>query len=234
MGRHRIDRGERDSRLHCRGDGWVAGSAWNVSVKGKRMKMEVIENGRSVPKELHSAVLIGASERFHARYDATRLARRLERAEHLPVERRSVARAMLAVETRIVEAYWVLGLSTSNPLPRESSRNGIGYLFEQSDQDARYSDAASQNWQSVIPRPPVPSGREIDDADLALEWIRLLSREQAEIVSSGARSKRGDVNRRVNWIRVRAQMPKFLEWSAQRLRRSYADGIRQLAAQVTL
>lgn len=149
-------------------------------------------------------------------------------------QRRSVERAIHAIEERLVKAFWVLGRSTSNPCPITPARHGLGYLFERADQEARYQDAAGQNWESVSPRAPLPSGREIDASDVALDWLQLLDRERAEIVSAGARSKRGDVDRRVNWIRVRLQLPQFSEWSASRLRRAYQSGLSHIAAEVML
>lgn len=190
------------------------------------MKFAYELNGRPVPPEQGKALVLAAFGAMTPRETV----RRSHRPE--TTERRSVAQAMLMVEIRLVKAFWILALSTRNPLPTAPQRHGLGYMFEQSDQDARYADAASKNWASVSPKPALPSGKEIDAADEALDWLRLIDRCLAEIVSAGARSKRGDIGRRINWVRVRLQYPQLQALSSQRLRRSYQEGIRQLSARV--
>lgn len=197
---------------------------------GQPLKLVTLVNGREVIGAEAERVRIEASYGLKAARiveEMTRAARIIE----FP-ERQSVSRGMAAVEARLVHAFWVLGRSTRNPGPRNSGRHGISYLFERADQDARYKDAAAQNWESVRPMDPVPSGREIDAADMALDWLQLIGRIEAEIVSAGARSKGGDVERRVNWARVRLQMPAYHDWTSDRLRKTYFSGLRNIAASV--
>lgn len=197
----------------------------------KHMKLQYEFNGKPVPKDQGQALSIAASNSLRLRHERGRLQRLSERHSQSP-DRLSISNAMSAIEDRLVRAFWVLGRSVSNPGPKKAGRNGIDYLFERGDQDARYADAAAKNWESVIPQAPVPFGREVDAADRALEWLQLLSREEADILTAGARSKSGDVNRRVNWERVRLQLPKYSGWSSDRLRRTYTGSLRYLVGAV--
>lgn len=184
--------------------------------------MEVIVNGRAVPKAEAAAVLLDVSNRLRARQPRPRI----DRLPDAP-ERRSVARAILAVETRIVAAFWVLDRSTSNPCPKHPSRHGIGYPLEREDKWA--AAVAGGGWLSQEPPAPPPSAQEIDAADEPMEWLALLEKEQAAIVAAGARSKQGDVMRKVNWRRVRNQFPHLDHWSSDRLSRVYRAGLRTIA-----
>lgn len=197
---------------------------------GQPLRIVTIVNGRELSGPEADRVRIEASYGLKAGaiIDQANARRRIV---HFP-ERASISRAMRAIEGRLVHAFWVLGRSTRNPGPKNADRHGISYLFERADQDARYKDAAAQNWESVSPLEPIPSGREIDASDQALEWLQLISRDEAEIVSAGARSKNGDAERRVNWMRVRLQMPQYSEWTSDRLRRTYFGGLRNIAAEI--
>lgn len=195
------------------------------------MRMVTIHGSKQYAGQEGLQLRLEASRSFHA----INLRRRLERVEkrysHVP-DRLSVERAMLGVEKRIVEAFWVLARSTSNPLPQGARQHGIGYSLEK---DEKWGEAvANGGWLTHEPRPSAPSAREIDASDEPLEWLRKLPREEAEVLSAGARSKRGDVDRRINWIRVRAQMPKYSAWPSSHLRKTYYNGLRSLAGSVSV
>jgi hypothetical protein len=97
--------------------------------------------------------------------DARRLQRRLERTtqrhEGFP-ERQSVAIAMLAVEEQIVKALWTIArLPLGGTAPTPTSRHGIDYAHEPSDVHSIYADAAGGKWDTVAPRPALPSAKDI-------------------------------------------------------------------------
>jgi hypothetical protein len=176
-------------------------------VKRKRsMRMEVIENGKPVPKEMQSAVLLDMSDRFRARQLHRRAERASYRHRHSP-ERQSVALAMLAV--------------------RQSRQHGVGYMLEREDKWG--AAVASGGWLSEEPPITGPTAAEIDWMDGPLEWLQLLDDLHRAVVSSGARSKEGEVERRVNWSRVRLHHPTLGDWTSDRLGRLYNEGLRIIA-----
>ena len=198
---------------------------------GKRkMKMEVIENGRVVPKDMWNTVLLNASDRFRARQLERRIERAKERHKSSP-ERQSVKLAMLSVERAIVEAYWILGRSTTNPVPHSSRQHGVGYMLEREDKWG--AAVASGGWLSDEPPVVPPTAAEIDWMEGPLEWLQLLDSDLRAIVSSGARSKEGEVERRVNWFRVRLHHPEFGDWSSDRLSRAYNEGLRIIVSEIS-
>lgn len=201
----------------------------------RKMRMEVIENGRPVPKELHSAALISASDRFRARQLQGRLQRTIKRHQHSP-ERQSVAIAMLAVEEKIVGALWTIA---RQPLgahaPIASSRCGIDYLHDRLDIHSIYTDAAGGKWDSIAPRPSLPSAREISLADRVQDWLLLIDDEGLrKILVYGATTKRGDAGRQVNWTRVRAMMPELNGVAMRSLNARYQEALRLVVAELTL
>jgi hypothetical protein len=192
-------------------------------------KIEVYDGNRLVPKEEQPAFLAGLNARLNARRTEHRLHARADRVKG-PPERATVARAMLAVEKAIVEAYSILGRSTTNPSPRQKRQHGVGYMLERED---KWGSAVSDGgFLSEEPPAPPPTAAEIDWSDRPLDWLQMLDHEHRTIVSAGARSKAGDVTRRVNWFRVRAQLPDLSEWSSDRLSRMYREGLRLLAVEV--
>lgn len=199
------------------------------------MKMEVIENGRAVPKELHSAVLIGASERFHARRLQARLERTLKKHQASP-ERQSVAIACLAVEERIVKALWTIARQPLGKIaPLIAARCGIDYLNEPSDIHAIYADAAGGKWDSIAPRPALPSAREITQADSVHDWLLLIADEQMrKLLVVGATYKRGDAGRQINWNRVKDKMRELDGLSTRTLKWRYQEALRVIVSELTL
>lgn len=179
----------------------------------------VDDRGQQIPE----AVLFSVSDRFHARQLQARLERTIKRHEGTP-ERQSIAIAMLAVEKAIVEAYWVLGRSTSVPGPRQACQHGVDYLLEREDKWG--AAVANSGWLTDPDAPPPPTATEIDSMYAPLEWLQLLEPMQREIVSAGARSKQGDVDRRISWERVKKMYPKFDDWLPKKLHRVYSEGLR--------
>lgn len=190
------------------------------------MRMEVIENGRPVPKELHSAALISASDRFRERQDRKSQIRAMARRPARD-EMASVRFAMRAVEQRIVRGLWVLEISQSTDGPGSAKRHGIDYMRE------RLDHFAAGEWQHGPSRPPVPSNREIDAAKEAQGWIEWLDEDQARLLTIAAMSKRGDRERRVNWERVKSRLPQIVDAKIRGLQDRYDRALRVIVAELT-
>lgn len=197
------------------------------------IKMEVIENGRPVPKEQHSAVLLETSARFRQRQSL--MQRRLSRLPDAP-DRQSVAKAMLMVEIRLVKAFWTIHRQPLGKVkPIDARRNGIDYIHERADSYARYADAPSGKWETAAPRPSLPSSKDIDAASEAIEWLLLIENEPLrKLLVIGATSKRGDAGRRINWIRLRPSLPEYSEMSLRSIQRRYHDALRTIVNELTL
>lgn len=194
------------------------------------MKIVVIERGRVLPKAEARELMLSVSRRMLERRASARAERADERNGHAP-ERQSVARAMLAVEDRLVRAFW-----TISRLPGEkiggNGRCGIDYLREGGDL-AVFTDAAGGKWDSVAPRPPIPGSKEIDQAKEALDWLLHADERYRRILVAGATSKRGDVGANVRWNRVRAMMPELHDLSARTLQHRYREALRQIVNGLT-
>jgi hypothetical protein len=193
------------------------------------MKMQVIERGRAVPKAEQKAVLLDMTHRFRARQEQVRVQRQVPRLSEAP-DRLSVAKAMYAVEDRLVRAFWTIAR-----LPGEriggNGRCGIDYVPGESDREAGYRDAAGGDWSSVAPRPAVPTAKEIDQAKDALDWLLLLEDERLRrILVAGATSKRGDVERGLSWRRIG---PLF-GYTERHLRNKYREALRTIVTELTL
>lgn len=203
------------------------------------MRMEVIENGRPVPKDQQKAVLISSSERFHARSLQRRLQGRVDRAKerhaHSP-ERQSVAIAMLAVEEQIVKALWTIARQPLGRVaPMASGRCGIDYAHEPSDIHSIYADAAGGKWDSIAPRPSVPSSKDISQADRVQDWLLLVDDEDLrKLLVIGATSKRGDAGRQINWRRICGTMSHLQGISLTRLNARYQEALRIIVTELTL
>lgn len=191
------------------------------------MRVETIYGSQTLKGAEGLALRVEVSRRMAERHEA-KLERRVTRLSGCP-ERLSVAKAMFAVEQRIVEAYWVLGRSTTSPGPRRQSQHGIEYMLERDDKWG--AAVAGGGWLNERPAPPPATSQEVDRADRALEWLVLLDKQTASVVAAGARSKQGDAKRRVNWIRVRNQLPNCALWSASMLHRTYKNGLRIIASE---
>jgi hypothetical protein len=140
------------------------------------MKREVFLNGKLVPKDQEAAILIPLSDRMRARS----LQRRLERAikRNPTPERQSVAIAMLIVEEKIVSALWTIARQPlGRTAPLQAARCGLDYIHDRLDIHSIYADAAGGKWDTIAPRPALPSSREITVADQVQDWLLLLDDE---------------------------------------------------------
>jgi hypothetical protein len=196
------------------------------------MKLEVIENGKPVPKAQAEAVLIDMTERFRAkqRDDSVRLLARRPN----PGESTSIRFAMRCVEQRIVRGLWVLEISQEPDGPRARRRHGMQYMRDYGDVDWRYVDAPGGKWDTPAPRPALPSSEEIDAAREAQGWIRYLTEEQARLLTVAAMTKRGDRLRRVNWDKVRTRLPHLLGLKMRTLQDRYDRALREIVAHLTV
>lgn len=154
-----------------------------------------------------------------------------EREKYRPLEtpdRPSVQKAMLAVEGRIVEAVWTLARLPGGGSAKGSC--GIAYIQDSAD---RWANAVEKGWEAPMPKPSRPSPRSIDAMYEPLEWLSLLPRPQAMLVSVAAGTKCGNVDRRVAWNRVRKSLLEAQTQSIRTLQRRYESGIREIVARLT-
>ena len=199
-----------------------------------KMKMEVLVNGRAVPKDQALAVLLATSERMRARSLQRRLERTVKRHENAP-ERQSVAIAMLAVEEHIVKALWTIARQPLGKIaPLAASRCGIEYFHDRMDIHSIYADAAGGKWDSIAPRPAVPSARDITQANRVQDWLLLIDDERLRrLLVVGATSKRGDAGRRINWERLRPSLAEYGGVTVRTIQRSYDEAIRIIVNELT-
>jgi hypothetical protein len=201
------------------------------------MKLEVIHGSRSVPKAEQHALLVSVSQRVRAKAEQTELSRQARRIARLngPTERVSVKRLMLSIEDRFVRGMWVLELALMAEGARaHSGRNGVNYFHERSDVHSIYADAPGGKFDSVAPRPALPSSKEIDAANEAKTWVKFLPPFEARILSVGALTKRGDAGRRVKWDLVRHRLPEAGGYSLRGLQSVYERALRTIATEMTL
>lgn len=197
------------------------------------MRLEVIENGKLVPKSEQRAVLIAMTERLNANLLRRKLERTQKRHERAP-ERQSFAIAMLAVEERLVKALWVIARQPAKGLaPGSSNRCGVDYLHERTDVYARYLDPMAGKWDRPPPRPPIPSGQDIDEAKQVQDWLLLVDEDLRKILLLGAASKRGDAGRNINWRRIADGRPEFRGMSSRTLGGRYRDALRTIVWALT-
>lgn len=200
------------------------------------MRLEVIHGSRVVPKAEQQALLIGVSERMRHRGEQSRLARRLARVDTLPQERRSVERAILAVEEQIVKAMWTIARQPLGKVaPLAAKRNGLEYMNEDTDAYSIYRDAPGGKWDSIAPRPALPSSKEISSADRVQQWLLLVEDERLrKLLVVGATNKRGDAGRQINWERVRPHLQEWSGYTLRTLKGQYREALRIIANELTL
>lgn len=163
-----------------------------------------------------------------------RLERTVRRLSSAP-DRLSIAKAMLAVEERLVKAFWTIARQPMSRLaPLEGSRNGVSYIHDRLDTHARYTDAPAGKWDTVAPRPSLPSSREIDAATEALDWLLLVDERRRRILVVGATSKRGDAGRNINWNRLKEHLPEFGDCTTRTLQDRYRQALREIVTELTL
>lgn len=202
--------------------------------KRQRVKprLVVIEGGRELEGDDAKAASLSVSERFRAKQDVRRF-ERARRDNHCP-ERQSVAIAMLAVEQRLVKAFWTIARQPAKNLgPALLGRCGLDYIPDRTDLSG-YADAAGGKWYSVAPRPPIPSGKEIDQANEALDWLLFVDEGRRKLLVAGATSKRGDLGRQINWSRLRQGMPELAGLSTRTCQGRYREALRIIVNGLTL
>lgn len=193
------------------------------------MRMVAIVRSRTVSGDEAKAVALEASRSFRQRQEE-RFDRRVCRFSHSP-ERLSVAKAMFAVEQRIVEALWTLARLPNDRGIGFASRNGVGYLDERAD---LYANAvAAGGWLTTAPRPAPPSAKAIDAMHEPLEWMRQLERSTAKLLTEGAMSRRGDMANPVRWSRIRKKL-EMEHLSIRTVQRRYEQALRDIVSQLTI
>jgi hypothetical protein len=198
----------------------------------KKMRQITVIGNRVLPEaEALVRAQVSASMRERAEREAQvrALARRPKADEFA-----SMRFAMRAVEQRIVRGLWVLEISRPSDGPAEPKRNGLDYMTETSDVDARYTDAAGGKWEAPQPRPAVPSNREIESAKEAKAWIEWLDEDQARLLTIAAMTKRGGRERRVNWERVTERLFHLRGTKMRTLQDRYDRALRTIVAELTL
>lgn len=193
----------------------------------------VVHGGRELDTEQGHVLRISASARFRLRQLEQRLARSDRRNSDVP-ERHSVATAMLAVEERLVKAFWTIARQPARNIgPQLLDRCGLDYTPDTTDFSG-YADAAGGKWHSIAPRPAIPSGKEIDDANGALDWLLYVDDAKRKILVVGATSKRGDCGRQINWARIRQGMPELVGLSTRTCQGRYREALRIIVNELTL
>lgn len=202
-----------------------------MATKSSRRSFRYEINGKGASKEEGQAAALTSGRIVRDRFSRDRLQRRANRVDAGPPERRTVARAMLAVEERLVKALWVLERSAAKEgAVAFSSRNGVPYLPEYVD---RYGQAIAGH-EPPMPRPAQPVSKEISEAEKVKLWVLWLDPKKARVLSVGAMSKRGDAGRRVNWLRVRSRLPELADYSTRSLQKIYTDGLHDIVTELTL
>lgn len=211
----------------------AAREVMNKRIHRSRPKIVTEYGGRVLDGEEATVVRIEASRRMAERNESSRIELRLARTDKLPIERRSVARAMLMVEIKFTKALWVLERAVHADGARgHSSRNGLAYMHDRLDQ---YANAvANGGWIAPAPRPSLPSSKEIDEAVKVQRWLEYLDASDARLLTIGAMSKRGDAGRKINWFRVRASLPEIHDAPVRTLQASYNRALRHMVAELAI
>ncbi len=199
------------------------------TTRRRRLTIVTMERGREVAADRAERVRLEAATAI----EVNRIFGRIEAAAEKPIEvgdRADVERLMRVVERRIVEAVWTLARLPGGD-PFYSRRCGVAYIQDPAD---RFANAVANGgtWDEPAPRPPRPSPREIDAYERPLEWLTLLERNHAKLLSTAAGTKRGDVSRNINWDRVRRALPETQGLSVRTLQRRYESGLRTIASDV--
>lgn len=188
------------------------------------MRMVAIVGRSEYRGEEAKAVVLAASRSFRDRAEA-HIDRRIRRFNGCP-ERLSVAKAMFAIEQRIVEALWTLARLPNDRGIGFAQRNGVGYFHDYAD---KVEQAKAAGWLTTPPKPSPPDARAIDAMTEPLEWLRLLERGNAKLLSEGAMSRRGDMANPVRWSRIRKSL-EMEHLTIRTLQRRYEQALRDLIA----
>jgi hypothetical protein len=194
----------------------------------RRGPLRIIDDsGKPIPQ----SVLIDASYRFMERRNSERVGRRMDKLTDSP-DRPSVERGMLLVEDALCKAFWVLARLPNDRGAGYANRHGLDYMPEKEDRD--YAIASGGDWHDEQPRPPVPSGKEIDAMHQPMEWLRLLDRDHARVLATGVRWKHGESCRKISWPRLRVKYPEFANYSTRTLQRRYNEALRTIVSELSL
>lgn len=198
--------------------------------RGPPPRLLVVHGGKELPAEQGNALIRELSERLDARRLQGRLERLNKRHGHTP-ERLSVEKAMLAVEEKIVKAYWVLARLPDDKGLGYARRNGLDYMMDRAD---KWAEAvAGGGWLSRPPRPGPPSAEAIDAMHKPLEWLCWLEYSDARVLAAGAIWKRGDAGRNVNWVRVKGSRRELANFTVDQLKVKYRQALRTIVAELT-
>jgi hypothetical protein len=208
--------------------------AW-MSAEPKRkprrsnVRQVTIHGERVLGAEEAAILRVEISRTFRARQQQ-RLESRVSRFARCP-ERLSVAKAMFAVEQRLVEALWTLARLPNDRGIGFAQRNGVGYLDERSD---LYANAvANGGWLTVPPKPAPPSAKAIDAMHEPMDWLAMLDRSQAKLLTEGAMSRRGDMANPVRWSRIRKKL-ELEHLTVRTLQRRYEAALRIIVSELTI
>jgi hypothetical protein len=196
----------------------------------KRMRMVTIHGSKMLAGQEAVALRIAASRSFLEKAEVARANRQACRLPDAP-ERQSVQKAMLLIEHRLVEALWVLARLPGERGIGYAARNGISYMPDRID---NYAAALEGKLTAPPPKPAPPSSKAIDAMHEPLDWLKLLPREQARLLTIGAQSKRGDVSRNISWPRMRHSHPELAGLSTRTCQRRYSDALRSIVAELTM
>jgi hypothetical protein len=143
---------------------------------------------------------------------------------------------MLAVEEQIVKALWTIARQPLGKIAPLVSRNcGIGYIHDRSDVHSIYADAAGGKWDTVAPRPSLPSSKDISIANRVQDWLLFIDDEHLrKLLVVGATSKRGDAGRQISWRRICNGMPELKDISLTRLNARYQEALRIIVNALTI
>lgn len=201
------------------------------------MNIITIANGRELKGPEAERIRIEASYGLKAGQmiaESARLERRVQRLSSAP-DRLSIAKAMLAVEERLVQAFWTIARQPMMQLsPSAGKINGVSYIHDRQDTHARYTDAPGGKYETIAPRPSLPSSKEIDAATDALDWLLLVDERRRKLLVVGATSKRGDAGRNISWNRLRIHLPEFADCTTRTLQDRYRQGLREIVTELTL
>jgi hypothetical protein len=212
----------------------VTGRA-KIPPRRRKFTLVVHDRGKELPTEQGNVLLLDISARYEARRLQRRLERTMERHQGSP-ERQSVAIAMLAVEEQIVKALWTIARQPLGRVaPVSNGRCGIDYIHDRSDVHSIYADAAGGKWDTVAPRPSLPSAKDITQADRVQEWLLYIEDEGLrKLLVVGATLKRGDAGRQISWRRICKGMPELEGISLTRLNARYQEALRIIVNELTV
>lgn len=194
------------------------------------MRIETIVGSKTYKGAEGLAIRLEASRAMAAAQERHLRERRCRRLAAAP-ERDSVARAIYAVENRIVRAFWVLARLPDTTKIGFSSRHGVNYIHDRTEQ---FANAVAQGgWDLVRPKPAIPSSRAIDEMYEALDWLKWLDTIDARLVSAGTATKQGNVEHNVSWRRVRIHVPELADMSTRSLQWRYRNALRALVSELT-